>query len=104
MWRAQSCPDLCRSRRTLHRLLAETGAENELFAAAGGRVDGLDGMVGERISEPVPDLSGIRCLEPLCDGQAGVVEDEFVCGRTEVQVIRSKRLPNRSRTNDLYHV
>ena len=74
--------------KSLDRLLAETCAQNELFAAAGGRVDGLDGMVGERTGPPQP--VGIRFPSTSRDDQAGVVEDEFVCGRTEVQVIGSK--------------
>ena len=83
--RVRTC---ARSRKPLDRLLAETCAQNELFAAAGGRVDGLDGMVGERILAR-PDLQGFAAAASR-DDQAGVVEDEFVCGRTEVQVIRSK--------------
>ena len=36
------------------RFVAEARAEDELLAAAGGRVDGLDGMIAQRIAAPVP--------------------------------------------------
>ena len=55
-------------------------------AAAGGRVDGLDGMVGEWIAAR-PNLQGFAAAASR-DRLTGVVEDELVCVRTQIQIIR----------------
>ena len=52
-----------RSGKAVDRFVAEARAKDELFAAAGGRVDGLDGMVAERIATR-PHLQRFRCRRP----------------------------------------
>ena len=53
-----------RSREALDRFSAEAGAEDEMFAPAGGRVDGLDGMVAQCVLAR-PGLQSFRLPAPL---------------------------------------
>ena len=85
MDRVRSCAG---NGKAVDRFLAEACAKDELLAAAGARIDGLDGMIGKRVAAR-PDPQRLAAATPR-DRLAGVVEDELVFVRTEVQIIRRK--------------